>query len=293
MKNQSKNIQSKNENLENEDRVTVFIDILGFKEMLADTIGSKGEAKQDKINEIVGAYRAIRDVWDLDSDEGKFGDGISLNSKRITTFSDCLVISFKTTEKDEIMFTLLEIKWMIMRLVDRGILCRGAITHGKLIHTQEMLFGPALAEAYILESKAAMYPRVILHADIIRIAKENSRNSSKYDNQDDDLVSLLEKDSDGMYYIDYFAKAQEELDDPQYDFPTYIQKLGDKIRKGLMGSSSIFKADIKVKYRWMKERYNKLIDQAQNKKFLARLEKNGYPDLVTIYRSFKKINPYD
>src|SRR5690606_28453000 len=85
-------------------------------------------------------------------------------------FSDCLVISFKTSEESEIFFTLQEIKWMIMRLVFQGILVRGAITYGKLIHTDKVLFGPALAEAYILESKAALYPRVILHKDIIDLA---------------------------------------------------------------------------------------------------------------------------
>ncbi|HVW98709.1 MAG TPA: hypothetical protein VHA56_22265 [Mucilaginibacter sp.] len=281
------------ETLAYEERVTVFIDILGFKEMLSETISSKGDPRQEKINEIVDAYRAIRDVWDLDLGKEKDYRSVSKNSKRITTFSDCLVISFKTTEKDEVMYTLLEIKWMIMRLVDRGILCRGAITHGKLIHTEEILFGPALAEAYILESKAAMYPRVILHADILKIAKENRMHPNDPYNEDEELVSLLEKDTDGMYYIDYFAKAQEELDDPEYDFPSYMQKLGDKIRKGLMGSSSIFKSDIKVKYRWMKERYNRLIDQAQNKDFLKRLEKQGDHDLARAYRSFKKINPYD
>ncbi len=59
---------------------------------------------------------------------------------------------------------------MIMRLIYRGILCRGAITYGKLIHTDEVLFGPALTEAYILETKVALYPRVILHKDIIDLA---------------------------------------------------------------------------------------------------------------------------
>jgi hypothetical protein len=43
---------------------------------------------------------------------------------------------------------------------------------------------------------------------------------------------LLERDLDGMYYIDYFGKAQEELEDPLYDFTDYIQKLADKIDKG-------------------------------------------------------------
>jgi len=106
----------------------------------------------------------------LDIHDTEYRKSIPRNSKTITTFSDCLVISFKAIEKSEVFHTLLEIKWMIMRLIYRGILCRGAITYGKLIHTDEVLFGPALTEAYILETKVALYPRVILHKDIIDLA---------------------------------------------------------------------------------------------------------------------------
>lgn len=275
-----------------QNRITVFIDILGFKDLLSETVGKKGEDDSEKIEEIFSAYKTIRDIWDLDKVESDFRKSIPKKSKEITTFSDCLVISFEAHEKSEVFYTLLEVKWMIMRLIYRGILCRGAITYGKLIHTKEVLFGPALAEAYILESKAALYPRVILHKDIIDLAGKAPSFQHSSEQEKDYVESLLEKDSDGMYYIDYFAKAQEELDDPQYGFPDYIEKIGIKIRKGLMGSSSVFKSDLKVKYRWMKERYNKLIDDVQNPSFLKTLENNGEYELADTYREFKKINPY-
>lgn len=274
-----------------ENRVTVFIDILGFKDLLSQTVNKKNEDNTDKIEEIFSAYQTIRDVWDLDVPETHYSKSVPRNSKKITTFSDCLVISFKATERSEIFHTLNEIKWMIMRLIYKGILCRGAITYGKLIHTDEVLFGPALAEAYILESKAALYPRVILHKDIIDLAvkyKSKTHNSSQ---EKEYVESLLEKDSDGMYYIDYFAKASEELNDPLYDFPDYMNKIADKIRKGLMGSSSIFKSDLKVKYRWMKERYNTLVDIVQREEFIQELKQNHEFEIAEVFLSYKKISP--
>ncbi|RXQ87286.1 hypothetical protein EO244_16540 [Ancylomarina salipaludis] len=275
-----------------ENRVTAYIDILGFKDILANTVGKKDEDNPEKINEIFSAYKAIRDVWDLDEKETTFRKSIPRNSKQITTFSDCVVISFQANEKSEIFYTLLEIKWMIMRLIYRGILCRGAITYGKLIHTDQVLFGPALAEAYILESKAALYPRVILHRDIIELAGQFRSSHHTSEEEQEYVEGLLEKDSDGMYYVDYFAKAQSELDDPQYGFPDYIDKIGNTIRKGLMSTSrNIYKSDIKVKYRWMKERYNNLIENVQNKKFIKLLKDNGEFELAETYMSFKKINP--
>ncbi len=58
-----------------------------------------------------------------------------------------------------------------------------------------------------------------------------------------------------------------------------------------MGSSSIYKSDIKVKYRWMKERYNNLIERLQNKDYIKLLRENGESDLAETYLTFKKINP--
>lgn len=112
-----------------ENRVTAFIDILGFKDILSQTVGKKDEDQPDKIEEIFLAYKAIRDVWDLDDKDNEYRKSIPRNSKQITTFSDCVVVSFRANEKSEIFYTLLEIKWMIMRLIYRGILCRGAITY--------------------------------------------------------------------------------------------------------------------------------------------------------------------
>ena len=57
---------------------------------------------------------------------------------------------------------------------------------------------------------------------------------------------MLERDLDGMYCIDYFGKAQEELDDPFYDFTDYIQKSVDKIRQGMNASKHPSKADVKI-----------------------------------------------
>lgn len=273
-----------------ENRVTAFIDILGFKDLLSETVGKNNNDNPEKIEEIFSAYKSIRDVWNLDTSKEKFIK-VPQNSKLITSFSDCLVISFDVKERSEVFYTLLELKWMIMRLIYQGILCRGAITYGKLIHTEKVLFGPALAEAYLLESKAALYPRVILHKDIIDLAGEFPLQTNSSDDEIQSVMSLLEKDSDGMYYIDYFDKAQPELNDPEYDFPEYIYKIGQKIRKGLMGSSSTYKADLKVKYRWMKERYNRLIDKVNNSEFIDGLIKAGEFELAESYKQFKKINP--
>ncbi|EMO4162004.1 hypothetical protein [Morganella morganii] len=273
-----------------EQRIVVFIDILGFKSLLNDTIDKNGNDNEEKIDAIISAYEAIRNIWDLNESNA----GLNINSvrtKEVSIFSDCLVISFVIEQPGEVFNTLLEIKMLIMILVSKKILCRGAVSMGKFIHTNNYLFGPALVEAYTLESKAAMYPRVILDYTVIEAGLKNKNENHDLAEEKEYVQSLLEQDSDGMFYIDYFFKAQAELNDPEYDFPIYIENLADVIRKGLMGSSHHSKADIRVKYSWMRERFNKMVDIVNSEEYIERLNALGEHDLAYFYKNLKKISP--
>ena len=273
-----------------EQRVVAFIDILGFKSLLNDTIGKDGNDNSDKIDEIISAYDSIREIWSVEQ-TAKYSDKKISATKKISIFSDCLVVSFLIEQPSGVFSTLLEIKLLIMTLISKNILCRGAISMGKFIHTDHYLFGPALVEAYTLESKAALYPRVILDHSIIDIGTKNRNKNHDLTEEQKYVQSLLEKDSDGMFYIDYFYKAQTELDDPEYSFPGYIENLANIIRKGLMSSSHHSKADIRVKYSWMRERFNNMVDIVTSKEAIIRLKNHGEDDLANFYRNLKKISP--
>ena len=273
-----------------EQRIVAFIDILGFRALLDETISKDGADISSRIDEVVRAYESIREIWDLDKKSESLSPS-TYSSKQVTIFTDSIVVSFKAEEPSEVFFTLLEIKWLIMRLLNHRILCRGAVTLGKLIHKDEYIFGPALVEAYTLESRAALYPRVILDRNIVEAGATFKSKDHTSKQELEYVESLLERDSDGMYYVDYFYKAQSELDDPNYDFPAYIQNLGEVIRKGLMGSSHHSKADLRVKYSWMRERYNKMVEKVTSKEAIKALKSAGEIDLADFYFDLKKISP--
>lgn len=230
-----------------EDRIVAFIDVLGFHSLVNDTVDAKGNDDPRKIQNIYDAYEVIQENWRGSSSEQ------ATSSKRTTVFSDCIVVSVAEHESSQIFWTLLEIKHLIMSLIYHGILVRGAVVRGKLIHERNVVFGPALVEAYTLESKAALYPRIILDRDLVVAAGKRRSGHHTKKEEISYVQSLLEKDSDGMYYVDYFFKAENELDEPAYGFPDYIARLGEIIRKGLMGSNHPSNADLKVKYTWMRE----------------------------------------
>ena len=243
-------METKKSIIEYEDRVVCFLDILGFSEHVLQTISDDQSIIVQKIGEIEGALEAVRDVLDLDEEKCQ-------GSTQITQFSDCIVISFLSNEQSGVFFTLESILWVLIELVKRGFIFRGGIVRGQLAHDNRLLFGPAMIDAYELEKKAAYYPRVVLDKSIVSLSGDYS---APHHNGSDEIAYVNElavKDFDGMYYIDYFGAAQKELDDPECDYPLYLENLYKLIEKGLENKD----ASIRIKYQWMKEKYLAVMEQ--------------------------------
>jgi hypothetical protein len=223
-----------------EDRIICFLDILGFREHISSSVD-----KVDKIQEIADVFTSIRAILDIDSVKGG-----QRRDKEIIQFSDSVAISFPAYSESGVFDALLEILRVQISLVQKGYLCRGGVTRGKLIHTSRLLFGPAMVEVHALESKAALYPRVILDVEIVNtgVAAHAAHHSPIHEQQS--ILSLLERDLDGMYYIDYITRAQSELNDPELDYPGYLKSLQNIVSKNIGAKDQ----SVAVKYRWLGEK---------------------------------------
>ncbi|HNP68766.1 MAG TPA: hypothetical protein PKH16_12740 [Aequorivita sp.] len=262
-----------------EDRIVCFIDILGFKTIINGTVD-----RED--NDIESEIKLIHEILSLGLELLDIEDKYKLaKSKIVTQFSDSFVISFLVNERSEIFSTLIEILHLIMNFMVKGILVRGGIAYGKLIHTNKVVFGPGLLMAYETESRAALYPRVILDETVINIAKMFHSYGGSPNHEEDSIMNVITKDTDDMYYIDYIQKVQSELDDPEIDMVGYIEKLKNIIEP-LKDNEA---PDIKVKIGWLKNKVNKLIDSATNEKYIKALKKSGNFELAEYYSGLKTI----
>ena len=249
-----------------ETRVVLFLDILGFKDIISKTV-NKGKDVSKKIQELY-------DVIDVMTDDFTTSDK---STKVITQFSDSIVISFKEEEEEAIILLFEEIQSLIVKLILKNIICRGAISYGKLIHNDKIIFGPALNDAYETETKAAMYPRVILDRSIVDIAIKylKSYKGEPIDLSNDfsrfGLPSLaetlvthnLQKDTDEKFYIDYFFSVILNYKNEPERLKSYLSQLSSIIVKGQQSE----KPDIKVKYGWMKNKYNSMIENGIRGKY--------------------------
>ncbi|MGA3118000.1 MAG: hypothetical protein ABSF90_26650 [Syntrophobacteraceae bacterium] len=232
-----------------EDRIVLFIDILGFRHLIDRTLDERGEDVVERIKDVYDVLSVIKSSFTFDD----FGDLKDSTTQVITQFSDSLVISFRKSQRGEVWYTLNLVQIMLINLIFKGIICRGGMSFGRLIHDDNFVYGPALINAYDAESKAALFPRIILDESIIHIGSTYGDNPP--DTEREDIKNFVSQDTDNMYYIDYFEKAFANLD-YEYDIPLYV----DNIRAIIIPFIHTTKPDLKVKYGWMVNKFNIMVN---------------------------------
>lgn len=255
-----------------ENRVVLFLDILGFKNVIDKTV-DKNDI--DNENNIQLLYDAISQMYSEVTWQPS-----NLTSRVITQFSDSIVLSFLIDDSNEVIQFFDDILHLITMLIKKGLLCRGAISYGKLIHNERVIFGPAMIEAYLTESKAALYPRVILDRSLLDILHKNQKAKNK------DIywkapffINYVEEDLDDKFYLDYILKARYVMAGDEY-LEEYLPILRKNIIDGLRFKSP----DIKVKFGWLKNKFNNSIEllNTQSKYY-------GVNEYLTQLKKIKKI----
>lgn len=260
-----------------QDRVIVFIDILGFKEIIESTIDAKGKQKTKKVRELKKLLSLSKSILREHPEIAK--------SRVVTRFSDSIVISFKYTEPSQVFYTFLDILHLHIEFLNMGYVIRGGISHGKLYHTKKMIFGPGLVRAYEFESKYAIYPRVIIDSEVFDIGVKNAIEGHSPSREREHLMNLTRQDFDGKYFVEYIESAFAEIDYAEANFPNYLITLKKVITTGLQHS------DVRVvqKFVWLKDKYNAFLKQITENKYADRIEGELDDEIVDFYRNLKPL----
>lgn len=259
-----------------EKRFVLFLDILGFQKIIEET-EVKGEPQDDKIREVVSI---IEDMTSIVSKMTK------KTSKIVSQFSDSIVVSFKENDTTELSMFLNTTHKLSVKLASKNIFCRGAISYGNIYHTDNVVFGPALVEAYLTESQAAIYPRIILDKSVVEIMRSNylfdKTNKFLSVKFDSNIESKFKLDLDDRLYFDYISKAAYYFQDEE--LLTYYKTLRQNIINGLKYKSP----SIKAKYSWLKNKYNQIHSDLNR---LDEEEELYYkrPDILKFVKEFKAL----
>ena len=274
--------------MEYEDRIAAFIDILGFAQLLNKTkIRNSQDEVIDNTEFISHLYRVfgrIRDLMGVDESL----EGVA-ESRRVTQFSDSIVISFKLSDEPiEFKYMLGELLHLTTELLKSGILIRGGISYGSLIHTDKVLFGTAMVHAYMVESKAAIGPRIILPKSLYDKDSE-FRLLLEYDDKTElELNNLLTRDEDDFYYLDYFDKCQRSelrIFAADEEYIKHLKMLRQLIVNGLKTNDP----GIYSRYGWMKTKWNRTITKYKGSVAKKTLKNEGRESLIKYFELEKPI----
>ena len=224
-----------------EDRIVAFVDVLGFKGLVDS---SKNDVKV--LRNITSALSTLYEwIWKWEADGGD-------SSFAFTQFSDSVVLS--ALADTQVSFEML--LQLMLGIVDIAysncIIVRGGIARGKLIHDNEMVVGPAMVDAYFLESQIAKYPRIVISEEL---KTEFEVNLQEYVDSQPNLTEIpsfnkifKQDDVDGLWYMDYIDPDEEFV--IRHSKKDYIETLKDIARKGL----SNLDANVRMKYEWLERK---------------------------------------
>jgi len=143
------------------EKIIAFIDVLGFKKLVEATEAGSGMALSDLVE-------LLKNLGSPD-ERNKFaihGPKLCPQSKylqrdldfRLTQISDCAILSSEVSPAGVI--NLIERCWVsVISLLQSGIMCRGYITRGLILHTDTQLLGTGYQKACEKEKMVAAFKR--------------------------------------------------------------------------------------------------------------------------------------
>lgn len=232
-----------------QDYYLAYFDILGYKSFFKND-----ENPYDFLNVIHGVMDDIHAGVDI-------AHSISSAEIGIRAYSDNILFYIK--DEDNELQAMSALSYLISltqrRLLEKySLLIRGGITKGKFYPSNEFVFGKGLIDVYELESKIAIYPRVILSKNIFSVETIKALEHSGY----------ISKDSDDFYFIQYMNALGKED-----NYETIRKNIKTLINRNCRYKNAVEKEVISdrekliSKYSWLITRYNSFCENSNLKEY--------------------------
>lgn len=255
-----------------EEHYIAFLDILGFKNLIASHSCDEIRNIFDMIMQVretiqAGLYRACdplddeTDNSDIDevavtleddncpySNDELYRYNQALDNMNIRIMSDSIIAAIPATS-NEALAVLIDVCRIIQYFLysnDMPLLLRGAIAKGEYYHEGEMMFGPGMTKAYLVQENYSVYPRIIIAEKLLQEA-ECSFIRSCYDEK------RIQKADDEYFCIDCLHFYLEEFAD-KTGFMDKCERIEALIDDNLGDYTD---ARIRDKYIWLRKEYER------------------------------------
>lgn len=150
--------------VEFENRLVAFVDILGWTKA----------TETQSASTLFDALLPLRQQGEFYNETNRqqllatFGDRVNplMLKVQYAFFSDCFVFSMPVSMSGRIYHSIATI---IYEMLKKGYLLRGGITSGDIFHNDHILFGEGIASAHRIESKDAIFARVMVDESALNV----------------------------------------------------------------------------------------------------------------------------
>jgi hypothetical protein len=215
------------------DRIVAFIDILGFA-ALVNKLGSDVNLRRQ-------LHAALSRIGEIKQSSQR--ENTAQTNLQVSVFSDSIVISSEPDYLHGVLWSAIHLQCALLGL---GVLVRGGISSGPTFHEGDILYGAGMLDAYYLESKAAIYPRIIIESKLVNGLQPGYR------------TVFLDRDVDGLWFLNPFtmgilpSDSEALLEDGFDPYEESLKRLGRKIDDELARLSDVSQI---AKWSWLKSHY--------------------------------------
>ncbi|MDM8176403.1 hypothetical protein QT327_18995 [Olivibacter sp. 47] len=265
-------------------RAVAFLDVLGFQQFLREfdmeaNQNRKRLSEEDedpilagrftsqKANEFIATFKNA--IQQLDKEKYRY-----------YLFSDNICItSIQETTPNDLQDLLLVITKLYFDFAKKGYFLRGGVDYGLFIDEETIAIGVPLANAYLLESKIAIYPRIVLSTNIVdQFQAYNLLGEKEYDYPFADVMI----EGEDVKYLNIFLQVfqSDYVEDKRLFFTDFNQVIGNHLEENRQNER------IYEKYQWLAEQFNIFIDKFVNE--LAFQDSNFDPESDEDFLEFVK-----
>ncbi|MFY2824191.1 hypothetical protein [Ruegeria sp. MALMAid1280] len=164
-----------------------------------------------------------------------------------------------------LVWELIDLLHIRVEFLQSGNLVRGTLTIGHMhlgIGFEGPVFGPGLVQAYEMEEREVVFPRIAVHEDVIERHRRDRnlwREGHDFEDEERHLRNLLRQDDSGLHYIDYLRASLSEFDAPYLDWLGFLQSHKEFVEAGLVNNPN---AMVRRKFNWLRNYHNAAIDEA-------------------------------
>ncbi|ABE59717.1 hypothetical protein [Chromohalobacter israelensis] len=207
---------------------TALIDVLSYRYRLDRDIQTGNEVFREDLEQALSVF-----------------DGINTSVFGVQAISDTIILTCNSHERVYEFFEI--IKKVFFAFMSKRLFIRGGVAYSKHFESGRITYSHAVAKAYELESKASIYPRIVVDENIVRMHQSSEKISGFLGNK----TVLVQN---GIYFLDVLDQSSWN------DAYAYARLIYEQDRETILKNENAF-----LKHAWF-ENYLFSSDHADSRK---------------------------